>query len=79
MSGVGKDGKAFDLTRWVNWAISPSTGNSRGIRQTETIRRTWRVKKRGGSRRACECGRMNPASQLQCKCGKLIRTKARSK
>jgi hypothetical protein len=74
---VGKDGKAFDLARWVNWASAP--GNSHGLhvaRKSEDDgrkRSTSKLKRQGGIRRACECGRMNPTRQGVCKCGKILR------
>jgi hypothetical protein len=81
MSGVGKDGNAFDLARWVEWAASG--GNSMGLKMKPGIEDAARLRagrkwtRRGGPRRECECGRMNPTSLLVCKCGRQTeRTKA---
>ena len=81
MSGVGKDGSRFDLARWVDWAASPATNHSRGLKRnkdseaTGRKRGTVKMKRRGGPRYPCECGRMNHRTLLVCKCGKVLRAK----
>jgi len=84
MSGAGKDGKPFDLERWVDWASSTSRAHGLATSAKRLADGRMRAGKkwtrRAGSRRACECGRMNPTSLLVCKCGKQTqRTKAQSK
>jgi hypothetical protein len=75
----GKDGRAFDMERWLRWASNPTSRPrlkfnreqepvARGIANRKTMKRS------GNIRKPCpDCGRMNHISQKVCKCGRSMK------
>ena len=77
MSGPGKDGKPFNVDRWVSWATSPNTSSSVGLRSGNMPgarkKGSKAFSRSGGPRRACaNCGRMNHVALKVCPCGRVL-------
>jgi hypothetical protein len=73
---LGKDGKPWDKSRWIDWAASPTRSNLRVTPQAEQSARASGAKhiKHRGMRRPCDCGRMNLVALKVCPgCGKGLR------